>query len=172
MNKYRNFIIVIPLAIVLTVLVIFNIRNNANFFMISIGSLLTLFVAILISYYFVQRNTDQRYQKEIYVKLLMDIQSFVTNPDIYTFNKEIDTGIITSRKRTLSNYIRLIESHSKKFCLQTEVEFVRKKFDEYDELIGDHISDIEYLSKSKKELQRPLDLINDKLYEMMLKLYD
>lgn len=140
--------------------------------MVSIGSLLTLLTAIFISYYLVQRNTDQRYQKDIYVHLLMDIQKFISNPETYTFSKNTDINMITIKKRSLNNYIGLLHLHSKKFGLEDEVEFIQKKFDEYEELISDHISDITYLSNSKKELQRPLDLINNKLYEMMLKIYN
>lgn len=169
---WKHFIGVLIALILLIILITYNIINNEKFFELSISALLTLFTAIFISFYLVQRNTDLRYQKQIYCNLLMDIQKLVTNPDTYTFDKNTDVRTITSKKRTLSNYIGLVNLHSKKFELEQEANFIREKFKEYDEFLGNHISDITYLSKSKEDLRRPLDLINDKLYEMMLKLYN
>lgn len=172
MRKYWKYIIGIIILVPLIILIVYNIINNNEFFYLSISSLLTLFTAIFISFYLVQKNTDQRYQKQIYCSLLSDIQKLVTDPDTYIFNDNTDSKTITSRKRSLSNYIRLVTSHSNRFGLKDEAKFISDKFEEYDNLIGNHISDITYLCKSKEELQRPLDLINNKLYEMMLKLYN
>ena len=171
MRKRWNLGTIIAL-ILLIILVLYNIVNNENFFELSIGTLLTLFIAIFISFYLVQKNTDQRYQKQIYYNLLLDIQKFVTNPDTYSFDVNTDIRTITLKKRILSNYIGIAYSYSKKFNLEQEINFIKEKFKEYDKFIGDHISDINYLSKSKDDLRRPLDLINYRLYEMMLKLYD
>lgn len=172
MRELGKYIISIIVIILLAILIIYNIINNNNFFDFSISSLLTLFTAIFISFYLVQKNTDQRHQKQIYCNLLLDIQKFISNPDIYTFNENTNIRTITANKRALSNYIGLINSHSEKFGLKKEADFIKEKFTEYENLIGNHLSDLIYLSKSKEELQRPLDLINNKLYEMMLKLYN
>lgn len=172
MKKHLKICGIVLILILLIVLIIYNIINNNDFFELPIGSLLTLFTAIFISFYLVQRNTDQRYQKQIYCNLLSDIQKLVLDPETYIFNENTDSKTITARKRTLSNYIVLIEEHSKKLGLELEVQFILEKFDEYAYLIGNHIDDIAYLCKSKDDLQRPLDLINNKLYEMMLKLYN
>lgn len=117
-------------------------------------------------------KTFLRYQKQIYYNLLLDIQKFVTNPDIYSFDANTDIRTITLKKRILSNYIRIANSYSEKFNLEQEINFIREKFKEYDKFIGDHISDINFLCKNENDLRRPLDLINYRLYEMMLKLYD
>lgn len=172
MRKLSKYIISVIVIVLLTILVIYNIKNNDNFFDLPINSLLTLFTAIFISFYLVQKNTDQRYQKQIYCNLLSDIQKIVTDPNTYILNKNTNSIEITTRKRTLSNYLGLVNSNSKKFGLEKEAKFIFDKFKEYDDLIGNHITDIEYLEKSKEELQRPLNLINSKLYEMMLKLYN
>ncbi len=171
-RKIFGIIMILIIVALLIILVVYNINTNNDFFKLSISSLLTLFTAIFISFYLVQKNTDQRYQKQIYCNLLLDIQKFVTDQDTYTFDNNTTSRTITVKKRTLSNYITLVDSHSKKFGLKKEASFIKEKFKEYDDLIGNHITDISYLSKSKEELQRPLDLISNKLYEMMLKLYN
>lgn len=62
MRKLSKYIISVIVIVLLTILVIYNIKNNDNFFDLPINSLLTLFTAIFISFYLVQKNTDQRYQ--------------------------------------------------------------------------------------------------------------
>ena len=172
MHKWWKIFGIVIILILLVILIVYNINNNYSFFEVSLSSFLTLFTAIFISFYLVQKNTDQRYQKQIYCNLLSDIQKIVTDPATYIFNKNTDTKEITTRKRTLSNYLRLVDAHSGRFGLEKEVNFIFDKFKEYEDLIGNHLTDISYLEKSKEELQRPLDLINSKLYEMMLKLYN
>lgn len=171
-KRWKYIVIIIIILIFLLFLIIHNILNNTNFFELSISSFLTLFTAFFISFYLVQKNTDQRHQKQIYCNLLMDTQKLVTNPDTYAFTTNTKSRTITAQKRSLSNYIKIINSLSKKFGLEEEAGFIMNKFNEYEDLIGNHITDIPYLCKSKEELQRPLDLINNKLYEMMLKLYN
>lgn len=53
-----------------------------------------------------------------------------------------------------------------------EVEFIRERFNEYNELIGAHIESPEYLQQSKRELKRPLDLIDGKLTELAMRLFE
>lgn len=171
-EKLKLILVIILLVAISIPLIYFNIRNNQNFFVVSISSLLTLYLSIFVSYYLVQRNNNKRNQKEIYVKLLTDMQKLVTDPSAYTITSNTSVSPLTTIKRSLNNYICLIEKYSKKFNLENEAAFIENKFSEYEIFIADHLSDINYLSKSRKELKRPLDLINGKLYEMMLKIYE
>ena len=79
---------------------------------------------------------------------------------------------ITLRNRDINNKITLIESLNYKFLIKEDIDFVRKYFNEYRELIDDHIADADYLNHSRKELRRPLDLMKNKLFEMSLKLFE
>lgn len=169
----RKYIIAVATILLLSSpLLYFNIRNNEIFFIISVGSLLTLYITIFVSYFLVQKMTNGRKQKEIYIKLLSDMQKLVTDKSAYTISPTDDSARLTTIKRSMSNYIGLIDKYSKKFHLEDEIIYIKDKFSEYETLLSDHISDFTYLSKSSKELKRPLELITEKLYEMMLKIFD
>ena len=75
------------------------------------------------------------------------------------------------RKRDISNKIHILSEVQDTFSMQEEVKFICDRFDEYDKLISDHITDLEYLCKSQNELRRPLELINNKLVSMSINLY-
>lgn len=55
--------------------------------------------------------------------------------------------------------------------IAADVDFIYEKFDEYKELIGNHINDPGYLQNSSFELKRPIMLISTKLFEIAFGLY-
>ena len=72
--------------LVLIVIGIHNYRTNENFWEMQFSSVMTLLVAVLISYLFTQRRNDRRKQKEISLKLLELIQAITENPTSYTIS--------------------------------------------------------------------------------------
>ena len=49
--------------------------------------------------------TNGRKQKEIYIKLLSDMQKLVTDKSAYTISPTDDSARLTTIKRSMSNYI-------------------------------------------------------------------
>ena len=79
---------------------------------------------------------------------------------------------ITLRNRDLNNRLHILQTlAAKKFHIEKEIEFILDAFEEYERFIGNHIDSPDYLAQSKKELQRPLGLIDYKLSEIAIKLY-
>ena len=112
----RKYIIAVATILLLSSpLLYFNIRNNENFFIISVGSLLTLYITIFVSYFLVQKMTNGRKQKEIYIKLLSDMQKLVTDKSAYTISPTDDSARLTTIKRSMSNYIGLLINILKNF---------------------------------------------------------
>ena len=64
------------------------------------------------------------------------------------------------RNRDISNRIHTLQSLQAKFGIVEEVKFVAEKYDEYTTFIGNYISDLDYLAKSRKALERPISLID------------
>ena len=60
---------------------------------------------------------------------------------------------------------------SRNFSIEEEARFLSSKFSEYDEVIGNHINDLDTLKKMSLDLKRPLDLISQKIFEIMIELY-
>ena len=100
------------------------------------------------------------------------IQQFAISKTSYEIDSNEAIESINSRKRIVSNRILILDKHAHKFNIAEETTFILQKFHEYEDFIGNHITDLDYLEKSKKELRRPLDLIDSKLSEMMLKLFE
>lgn len=167
----RSALIAGAMVIVITVVAIYNIIANEKFWEVSVGTCLTLLVAVIVSYYLVQSKANEKSKKEALIRLMTAIQGVATDEKSYTVNCKDDTKILTMKKRQLSNYIKVLENYEANICDSEDIKFVKDKFEEYDSKIGDHIDDIDYLCKSYNDLRRPLDLIDSKLYEMIMKLY-
>lgn len=124
-----------------------------------------------VSFLLVQRQTDRRNQKEAIIRILSCIQQLVNDPAAWEIADETYQAELTMRKRKISNLINILEEESKAFNIGKDVIFIKDKFTEYADFMGNHISDLDYLKRSKLELQRPLDLIYCKIFETQMTLY-
>ena len=74
------------------------------------------------------------------------------------------------QNRQMRQQINLLNQYAQKFGFEKDLQLIAKEFDEYEQFISDHISDLEYLSKSRNELSRPIKLMREQLYSIIMKL--
>ena len=86
--------------------------------------------------------------------------------DKETIQKQINT---TNRK--INNYISILEEYAKTINFRTEMKYIRNEFETYKTRVGEHISDLEYLSKSETEFKRYAENIDTKCDYIILGLY-
>lgn len=145
-------------------------KTNVSFWTASATNFITIGIAIFISYFLAQRKNDRRKQKDIICDFVFKLQFLVEQKEAYDAGNQTVEEILM-RTRDLSNRIHILETVKDEYNISPEVEFVRDKFDEYNNFIGDNIDKADYLSQSQMTLKRPLDLISDKLVALALKLY-
>ena len=102
------------------------------------------------------------------------IQELITNIDeSKTCNISTAEGtnqLILMQNRQMRQQINLLNQYAQKFGFEKDLQLIAKEFDEYEQFISDHISDLEYLSKSRNELSRPIKLMREQLYSIIMKL--
>lgn len=168
--KWPSFIVVIALIIAFVCFFVFNMNNNPKFWEATAVNCITMVIAVVVSYGLVQRNSDRRKQKEIVAGLISDLRGIIRRQDMYDL-KEKTADEINMRNREISNLLEILHAVEEEYAIEEGVGFVQEKFDEYREFVGDHITDIEYLCNSKKELQRPLSLMDNRLLQIAISLY-
>lgn len=170
--KKTGFKIVLGLVVVATLLLAYhNYKNNAEFLVSSATTCISILTAAILSFYFVQRQTDIRKQKEIFIELLESLKSTVDDSRSYNFS-EVSREQILMRKRDLNNKISFVKEYSKKFSIDKDMTSLESLFKEYETIIGDHIDDLDTLRKLENELHRPLTLISQNIFKIMLNLYN
>lgn len=169
--KFRVFVLLVLVIIVgLGGLILYNIKTNPSFWETSVSSCITIIIALVFSYWLVQRKNDLRKQKEILASLLFDLRTQFEKEDMYDLS-QMSPNSINMRNRDISNKIGILDSVKEEFSIAADVDFIYEKFDEYKELIGNHITDPGYLQNSSFELKRPIMLISTKLFEIAFGLY-
>lgn len=169
----RKFIFgILILSVVCLMLINIFVRKNEEFWDASITSCLTLLVALVVSYYLVQKSLDERRQKESYLKLLERVQQLVSDKALVEIITDTDIDVVLMKKRELNNCVYILKEYAGKFSLKEDIQFIDERTQEYAEFLGNHQDDIDYLTRSSKELVRPLLLIQSRVSKIMIKLFE
>ena len=165
---------IVILALVLGVGV-YNAIKNPDFGEVTIAQLLTPLIALGFAFWATQYKNDERKSKEHAEKILFKIQDIVNNDrfsvipvcdEILNVQKEIN---ITNRK--MSNYLQILQGYAKSLGFLSELKYIRTEFEKYRQKTGDHIADLEYLSKTESEFRKIAENIDTKCESIILKLY-
>ncbi len=147
--------------------------DPTRFWSFSVANCLTLLVAVLLSFLYAQKQAetdrdlaDLRKQKEAAIQLLRALEETVRSPSACVLSDADGTEMLTMTKRRMSNYIGTLKRNSMGFGIDDEIKLIEDKFSEYSELVGNHIDDLDHLRKSQKDLQRPLEIIETKIYDL------
>lgn len=172
MKKWHLAIIATVLALLIITLGIVNIVCcNDEFWSVSAFDCLSLLIVVGVSFFIVERQTDKRKQKELFISLLEALKVLTEDKKSYDFS-DLSWEEVLMRMREIRLKLQLVKEYSKKFGIQKDYEFLNEKFKEYQTVIDDHPSDIELLTKMHKELYRPLNLMSQRIFEIMIALYN
>lgn len=160
------------LIVIVIIIGIVSAFKYDDFWNISFSSCLTLIIAMVFGYYYTKKDQDDNNKKAIYLELMHALQNSINDEKLYNISLDSDMEYLLMKKRKISNYIFILKKHSSQFSVDEEMLFIYDKFNEYSSFFGDHQDDKEYLAKSRKELLRPLELMEPKLFETMIKLFD
>lgn len=173
LKTYEKIVLgIIVLIMLVAVLVNLFILKNWDFFKFTISSCLTILVTLFVSYWLTNSNQNEKNQKEIFLHLMEKTQELVNEESMYKINANSDINVILMQKRKMNNNVTIMKKYAEKMLISDEIRFIDEKFQEYANIIGNHQDDLEYLEKSDKDLRRLLELIDWKLQEAMLKLFD
>ena len=168
--KRRTWVIIIIITLlVLAPLFLYNLNNNESFLQASLINILTIFVAVIFSVILVQRQTDKRIQKEIFINLLKSLQDSISTPAISCCDK-LKPEELLMWKREINNKVTLISKYKNIFKISSMVEKLEAAYKEYETCIDLYISKSK--DANKNDLQRSLSLINQFAFDIMFELYN
>lgn len=168
--------VVFFLILAVVVLSVTSAIIDTKFWSITISQSLTLIVAIVIAFGAVQFLNDERKVKEQAERIIDKIQTIVTNTSFYVFKGTGSIDQVTRENRMacrkLSNCIDLLkDEYAGCFNFQEEADYIYYEYKQYNELVSEHITDLEYLSKSENILRKHAENINSKCDRVLAKIY-
>lgn len=155
----------------MVVLTGYNIKYNTSFFQAPIYTILNLIVAVFFAYFLTQRKNDERKLKEKAENLIDKIQIVINDKRFVHITSKEDIEFLLMMQRSISNRVEILIGLKDKLIFPKEIEYIKENFTSYKEIIGNHFQDVDYLSKSEKDLYNKIMLIDSKLDEMRIKLY-
>lgn len=146
-------------------------RNFDEFFSMNIFNLLTLLVALVFTYYFNQQKQTHRRFHDSAVKVLESIQKIIVNDFICKGFSEQSIKELMQSMRTVRNKLDVLKKIEKNLNIASEIEYLDNNFNNYKSIIDNHMSDYEYLEKSVDDLNNYTSLLDSKITETIVKIY-
>lgn len=143
---------------------VYNWQFNPEFLVTPLSTILSILIAVVVSFYFVQKKTDHRRKNEKIDKLLYKIQDIILDKNFLEV-KEKDLIV----QRSLANKIEYLANYSD-HNISSEIGKIKDKFEDYRTFYGNHYKDADYMKKSQQELLNYVRLIDDICDEIHIKL--
>lgn len=163
------FLIAILIGII--ALSMYNIKNNANFFDITIYHVLSLFFVLVFAFYFTQRMNDERKLKDSAERIICMIQEHINSKSLYAFEEDFNRSEFLMRKRYIENKIDALKKITIRLNLSEDALYIRNQFDKYADLVDENSCTKGKLSTMSVGLQKQLLLIDNKCDELKISLF-
>lgn len=164
-------IIVYPVIAFLVFVIDYNIIYNKDFLITPIYTIFNISVAIFFAYYLTQKKNDERKLKETAENIINKIQNIISDDYLYNINEGTNKRKLLMMHRQIGNKMFLLNSVKNELKLSPEITYIKNTFQDYRNFVGEHINNIDYLSNSEDILMKLIGLIDDKLDEIIVKLY-
>ena len=172
MNKTtRNVICALMgfLALVIISMCIYNISVNDQFWEFNLFNGITMLWTVVMSFAITQVFNRYQRKTDVLIKILQELLEDISEYKICNFSANTKREYILMQNRQIRQRINLLDKYAQKFGIKKEWDFIISKFNEYESIMSDNISDISYLSKLSVKLSRPIKLMREKIYEVILK---
>ena len=150
---------------------IYNIIYNKEFFTVNIFNILTLAATVMFAFYFTQGISDDRRAREMAEKLLRKIQEEISDRRFCNICCEGDIEYIRIKTRSVANDIDCLVRLGQRLDIDEETKYILEKFNAYEALFGNHISQLEHLKNSRVDFQNNLDLVDNKCTYIITSFY-
>lgn len=161
-------IIIVVIGLVWSAYNIFVIGDCKTFFGANLFQILTIMIAIVISFYISQKMTDRRRKADVIEKMLYSIQDRLSCKEI----------ILSSKREISLPALREVENnlkHLKEHCFPNQEEDFKILYDKFEilrELFDESFMQESRLNELKPKMICAINVINSKCNEIILKMND
>lgn len=171
LTRFQKISLVVLLIVLIIVMICSWIFDYRNFFDVSAGSVISIFIALYLSFYLTQQLNDKREQIRHVEMMVLDIRKIINDDAFFQLDDEDDRKMTTVLHRRVSNKIDILANCLAETELQGEVQKMKESFQEAREFYGNHVDDIEYLKKSRADIMRYIEKIETCCDQIIAKLY-
>ena len=167
MKKKRILIEIIVFCAVMALLIIPNL-DNKEFWNASIYQVISIGMALVVSFFAAQRLTERRRKIDFYEKKLIYLQEKINNKNYITMN---NTQQCRQEIVIIANLITRLKNHAVKTTLD-DFAYIEEQFTEIRQLYDNHINTTNGIDVVNNDIDRHIANISGRIDEILLKLYD
>lgn len=170
MKKYFKVLFWLVISGCIIWLILLN-KNNCDFLKMNLYEIISIFLLLSVSYYLVEKKTDERILKEKIESTINLICGDLQKLDMGFFRCQEDTIKYTMLSRRVRNKIGILEYYQSKFCIEKEVEYIKDMTFQLDDMISNHLSDVSEIRLIMVDIANKRDCIEKRLDDIFKKLY-
>lgn len=171
-GKKGNIAIVIIGSMILLCLLGYNVYAKGKvFFEASIYQIISLMFALLITFFLTQMKNDERRKLDMLDKMLIDIQKDLNDENILKFETEDERSMALLHQKSVANRLKYLVDNNLFPELEEEIKYIDNEIGHLRDMYGEHMTDMEYMRKSKKQFTLYITNVEDKIFLAHLKLF-
>lgn len=169
MKRHIGFkgIVLILSLIVIAILAIINVKNNIDFWDVSVADLLVLIVAVVLTFFYVERKNDE-YRRNTCIEYVISEICRIAVDDRIILLDENRTALMM--QQTCGNKISYLKNAGFK-DFDDDFLFIEKELIELRTIFSEHMDNPHNLEIVRKDLERHKQNICDKCDKIRIKLY-
>lgn len=134
---------------------------------IPFSSILTICVAVFISYFLTQQRNDKRKFTDTNLIIIERLFAILSSSKLYTITTDEDITFIRISQKRIDNGFDILSKNIENENMLAKVTYMRNQLNMYWEHISNHINDFNFLQKSQPELLNYITNIEGRLSELM-----
>lgn len=163
-RKAVSIILIVVFVLACAFLIVANVRND-DFFSANAVEITTILFGGFITFYLTERMNDKRRRNDCIEHVIMEIEGYITDDEIYKINKNA-----LLKQASCANRIKYLRDASFK-DIQKDIEFIDTHFSFIRDLYSEHKKSQDDLDAVKKDINKHRDLIVDKCCKIRIGMY-
>ncbi len=162
--KWKKYITLVIIIATISLLLAKNFEMP-EFFKASFVDIITIILAVFITYYLTEKNNNIRRRNDCIEHILLEIEEMINDEIFFSTNKRA-----LQHQSSCANRIKYIKEAGF-YDIQEEINFIAEKFDEIRDLYSNHSQNKNELQKVFIDFEKHRDYICDKCNKIRVEIY-
>jgi len=171
MKKKTKIILGAIIIVLVSIFAFYNYKKcPPTFFNATFIDILNLVFIVVFTYFLVEMKSTQRKRKECIENLIGKLSNILDDTRLYIIDSEDNKRHVRITQRSITSKIEVLKKFN---CedIKNDVNYIGEQFDNYWDIVSDHIDNLDKLKDSSSTLMRHINNIQNKLDVIIIKLY-
>ncbi len=171
-RKEKIILYILILLVVICGLISQKMNGCKIFWSMNIGDILGILVTGIVLFNLTNVIASRGKKEEYFLGLIEKLQASIGDERLKNIQSEDDIEFVKMRNRKIANIIHCIDKMKlENREIRKNIENIKEQMNSYEMFFDNHLTDLGYLKKSKKELCNYIDLIDNRCDDIKGEIY-